>query len=159
MVLPDDVDVIRAAFERLPPEVADHARAPQFERSTQGQVRVGYGEERRTGTGGGGGPVLVITAIDLAESGSFPPNWTGGHVVGQMGQPHAEGNAGRDDDLVWVQHDPPPGAAESTEHVPVYTLLWGRIDSSWIFSVTADTPENRDALLAAFIATAKAPGQ
>ncbi len=111
------------------------------------------------GTGGSGGPPLVITAINLAKASGFPPNWTGGHVVGQMGQSRAEGNAGREGDLVWLRQDPPMGNAEFTEHFPAYTLLWGRIDSPWIFSVTADTPENRDALLAAFVAAARVTGQ
>jgi len=162
VVLPADVTAMRAVFERLPPEVAGHARAPQFERSTPGQLRVGYGEERRTGRSGSAGPFLVITATDQASLPRFQSNLTGGHIVGQMGQWLSGGdgnNAGRDEDLFWLRQDTSMGAPKSAERFPVYTLLWGRIDSSWIFSVSADSPANQDALLAAFVAAAKTGGE
>ena len=46
-------------------------------------------------------------------------------------------------------------AAGSAERFPVYGMLWGRVDSPWIFSIQADDRENRDALLAAFVTAAK----
>ncbi len=104
------------------------------------------------GSSGSGGPPLVITATDLAQGSGFMANWSGGHVVGQMGQEGSD--AGRDGDLFWRRQEESRGAPESADRFQVYTLLWGRIDSSWIYSVTADSPENRDALLAAFVAAA-----
>ena len=162
VVLPDDVDAIRAAFERLPPALAGYARAPQYERITPGQLRVGYGEERRMGRSRSAGPFLVITVTDQAQLPDFPSNLTGGHIVGQMGQwqSRGEGNhAGREGDLFWLRQDASMEAPDSAERFPVYTLLWGRIDSSWIFSISADSPANRDALLAAFVAGVKTGGQ
>jgi hypothetical protein len=46
-------------------------------------------------------------------------------------------------------------AVGSPERFAVYGTVWGSIDSPWIFSIQADAPENRDALLAAFVAAAR----
>ena len=99
---------------------------------------------------------------DQAQLPGFQSNLTGGHIVGQMGQwqSRGEGNhAGREGDLFWLRQDASMEAPDSAERFPVYTLLWGRIDSSWIFSISADSPANRDALLAAFVAGVKTGGQ
>jgi hypothetical protein len=37
----------------------------------------------------------------------------------------------------------------------LHGILWGNIDSSLMFSIRADTPEHRDALLRAFVAAAR----
>jgi hypothetical protein len=42
----------------------------------------------------------------------------------------------------------------SSEQLVLYGIGWGRLDSSWLFFVQADTPEHRDALLTAFVAAA-----
>ena len=149
--LPDDFAEIRALFEQLPAEIAGLPRSPQLAPVTPAGANVGYGEEQRIPNFPG--PVLAFGALDLSKGNFFPPNWSGGQVVAQMSTNSEEiKEAGRDGDLIWAQRDTFIGTAESTERYPVYALHWGGIDSSWMFSISADTPEHRDALLGAVIA-------
>lgn len=171
LVLPNNFTEVTALFERLPPKVAGHGRSAQLDRIAPERSIVGYGEDRRIGvmgrrlSGAGstsvpsarvGVPLLQIQAIDLTKGDFFPINWKGGHVVAMMAR-HSEEVAefGQDGSLFWMRQNGSFGMAEATERFPVYTMLWGRIDSPWMFSVQADTPESRDALLAAFVAAAK----
>ncbi len=158
VTLPKDFSEVRALFERLPAEVAGHARSAQFDRITPARSLAGYGEDRRIPNAGN--PLLAIQAMDLAQGDFFPTNWSGGQVAAEMSRRGEEvKDAGRDGDLIWLRQDTFMGTPESPERFPVYTMLWGRIDSPWMFSVSADSPENRDALLAAFVAAAKATDQ
>lgn len=171
LALPNSFTEVTALFKRLPPQVAGHGRSAQLDRIVPERSTVGYGEDRRVGvmgrrlSGAGstsvpsarvGVPLLQIQAIDLTSGDFFPINWKGGHVVVMMAS-HSEEIAeyGRDGNLFWVRQNGSFGMAESTELFPVYTMLWGRIDSPWMFSVQADTPESRDALLVAFVAAVK----
>jgi hypothetical protein len=72
-----------------------------------------------------------------------------------MGRVREALDAGRDGDLFWMRNETFEQTAGSAERFPVYGALWGRVDSPWLFSVHADDRENRDALLAAFVAAAK----
>ena len=158
VTLPDDFTEVAALFERLPPEIVGHTRAPQYTRVEPERAVTGYGEDRRTPNAGG--PLLAIQSSDLTRGDFFPPNLAGGQVVAEMAR-HGEEikDAGRDGELIWMRQDTFMATAESAERFPVYTPLWGRIDTPWMFSLRADTPENRDALLAAFVAAAKVTGQ
>ncbi len=153
--LPDDFAEVRALFEQLPAEVAGIPRwlprSPQLDSVTPTRAGVGYGQDQRIPNHRG--PQFAFTALDLSQGDFFPPNWSGGQVVAEMSS-HGEEikEAGRDGDLIWAQRDTFVSTAESTERYPVYTLQWGGIDSSWMFSISADTPEHRDALLGAVIA-------
>lgn len=112
--------------------------------------------------------LLWLQAIDLTKSDFFPTNWTGGHVVAYMAgrgkelKDGRDGNlywmreeAGRDGNLFWMSEVTFVDAAGSAERFPIYGMLWGRVDSPWMFSIQADARENRDALLAAFVIAAK----
>ena len=149
--LPDDFAEIRALFEQLPAEVAGIPRSPQLGPATRARLGVGYGEDQHIPNYRG--PLFALTAMDLSQGSFFPPNWSGGQVVAEMSS-HGEEikEAGRDGDLIWAQGNTFIIAAESTQRYPLYTLQWGGIDSSWMFSISADTPEHRDALLGAVIA-------
>ena len=63
--------------------------------------------------------------------------------------------AGRDGNLFWMRQVTFVDATGSAERFPVYGMLWGRVDSPWMFSIQADARENRDALLAAFVIAAR----
>ena len=153
VALPNNFSDVTTLFDRLPPEVAGHTRSPQFDRISPERSMVGYGDERRMA--GIGNALLWITAIDVARGGFFPPNWTGGHVIAFMGRAKEAQDAGRDGDLFWMRDETFEQAAGSAERFPVYGMLWGRVDSPWMFSIQADDRENRDALLAAFVTAAK----
>ena len=143
VALPNNFSDVTTLFDRLPPEVAGHTRSPQFDRISPERSTVGYGARLR------------IQAIDVARGGFFPPNWTGGHVIASMGRAREAQDAGRDGDLFWMRNETFEQTAGSAERFPVYGMLWGRVDSPWIFSIQADDRENRDALLAAFVTAAK----
>jgi hypothetical protein len=153
VALPNNFSDVTALFDRLPPEVAGYTRSPQFDRISPERSTVGYGEGRRIA--GIGNALLRIQAIDVARGGFFPPNWTGGHVTAFTGRGREAQDAGRDGDLLWMRNETFEQTAGSAERFPVYGMLWGRVDSAWMFSIHADGRENRDALLAAFVAAAK----
>ena len=151
VALPDNVRAVTALLERLPPEVAGHMRSPQLDRISPERARVGYGEDRRIA--GPRNSLLWIQAMDVTTGDFFPTNWTGGQVVAFMARPGEEGTeAGRDGDLLWIRKDTFMRTAGSPAR---FEMMWGRVDSPWMFSIQADTRQNRDALLAAFITAAK----
>jgi hypothetical protein len=153
VALPNNFSDVTTLFDRLPPEVAGHTRSPQFDRISPERSTVGYGEGRRIA--GTGNARLRIQAIDVARGDFFPPNWTGGHVIAFMARGREAQDAGRDGDLFWMRNETFEQTAGSAERFPVYGMLWGRVDSPWMFSIQADDRENRDALLAAFVTAAK----
>jgi hypothetical protein len=153
VALPNNFSDVTTLFDRLPPEVAGHTRSPQFDRISPERSTVGYGDARRIAWIGNA--LLRIQAIDVARGGFFPPNWTGGHVIASMGRGREAQEAGRDGDLFWMRSETFEQTAGSAERFPVYGMLWGRVDSPWIFSIQADDRENRDALLTAFVIAAK----
>jgi len=155
VALPDTVSAVTALFEQLPAAVAGHTRLPQIDRVSPERLSVGYGEDRRIS--GGSTALLWLLAIDLTRGDFFPPNWTGGQVVAYMARQAVE--AGRDGSLFWVRNETSMNVPGSAEQFLVYGMLWGRVDSSWMFSVQADTRESRDALLTAFVAAAKSAGR
>ena len=152
--LPADVSGISTLVANLPPTVAGHARTTALDRITPAGARAGYGEDWRLGFGGS--PLLAVQAINIELSDFWPTNWTAGQVVTVMAR-HGEEvkDVGRDGKLVWMRQNTFMGAADSEARFPVYTMAWGLIDSPWMFTVQADSAENRDALLAAFVAATK----
>ncbi len=176
VALPDTISAVTALFERLPSEVAGHTRSPQLDPITPKRATVGYGVDRRIA--GGIASLLWLQAIDLTKNAFFPTNWTGGQVVAFMAGRGKElkadpdgklywmrEEAGRDGNLFWMREVTfvdatgvdATGSPERfpAERFPVYGMLWGRVDSPWMFSIQADARENRDALLAAFVIAAK----
>lgn len=154
VTLPDTVSAVEALFERLPSEVAGHVRSPQFDRLTPERASVGYGEDPRIS--GLRTALLWLQAIDLSRGDFFPTNWTGGQVVAFMaGRGQEVKEAGREGTLFWMRQETFLDAVGSTERLTVYGTLWGSVDSPWMFSIQADARENRDALVAAFVAAAR----
>jgi hypothetical protein len=94
-----------------------------------------------------------VQAVNIELSDFWPTNWTAGQTVAAMAR-HSEevSDVGRDGKLVWMRQNTFMGTADSEARFPVYTMTWGLIDSPWMFTVQADSAENRDALLAAFVA-------
>ena len=153
VTLPDTLSAVKALFERLPSEVAGHVRSPQFDRISPERPGVGYGEDPRIS--GMSAALLWLQAGDLSRGDFFPTNWTGGQVVGFMARGKETKEAGRDGNLFWIRQETFRDVFGSPERFAVYGMLWGRVDSPWMFSIQADARENRDALLAAFVTAAK----
>jgi hypothetical protein len=158
--LPDTIGAVADVFKRLPAQVAGHAREPQFQHISSERAAVGYGQDARTP--GLQTPLLHLQAVNLAIPNFFPPNWTGGQVVAYMaGLGKETMDAGRDGALFWMRmrNQTSPSAPGSAEQVVLHGILWGRVDSPWLFSAPADTPEHRDDLLRAFLAAAVLTGK
>jgi hypothetical protein len=157
VTLPDTVSAVKALFERLPSEIAGHVRSPQFDRISPERASVGYGEDPRIDSRitGVRTALLWLQAIDLSRGDFFPTNWTGGQVVAFMARSKEVKEAGRDGNLFWIRQEKFRDTVGSPERFAVYETLWGSVDSPWMFSLQADARENRDALLAAFVAAAR----
>jgi hypothetical protein len=152
--LPDTNAAVADVLERMPAQVAGHRRLAQFDPVSPNRATLGYGKDPRMA--GFDSSLLRLQAINLAIPDFFPPNWTGGHVVAYMASSQkAAAEAGRDGDLFWMRNQTSEGVVGSTTQVVRYGIMWGRVDSPWLFSINADTGDNRDALLAAFVAAAK----
>jgi hypothetical protein len=151
--LPDSISAVTAVFERLPNQVAGHTRAPQLDRMPPDRVLVGYGEDRRIGDIRT--PLLRLQAVDIAKGDFYPTNWTGGQVVAYLARQRKDAiDAGQDGDLFWIRSETPMNTVGSSDSV-LYGIVWGRLDSSWMFSVQADTPEHRNAVVTAFVEAAQ----
>src|SRR5688500_14084865 len=121
--LPDTASAVGALFERLPADVAGHARVPQFARIAVERASAGYGEDPRiTGVRT---PRLWLQAIDVSKEGFFPPNWTAGQVVAFMaGQTKEAKEAGRDGDLLWARQETFRDAVSSSLRFSFYGTPW-----------------------------------
>jgi hypothetical protein len=151
--LPDTNAGVAEVFKRFPTQVAGHPQLPQFDVKSRNRTSVGYGKDPRNLA------LLHLQAINLAIPDFFPPNWTAGHVVAYMASSQKDAaDAGRDGDLFWMRDQSSEGIAGSTRQVVGYRIQWGRLDSPWLFAINADTPDNRDALLTAFVAAVRQTG-
>lgn len=144
--LPPDSGGIADLFGRMPSTVAGQTRTPQADVVSRTHRALTYGD------GEGGGPRLRIQAIDVSVGGFFPNGWTALDVVASMTAAGGDGlvTSSRDGDLVWAREkvvERHPSGATST----LFTILWGDASSAWLFSADADTLENLDALVGAFV--------
>ncbi len=159
--LPADRADITALFGRLPETIAGEPRAETDRRGPTDRLVVAYGADDPVL-----GPQLTLQALDLSSGAFFPADFTAGIFVASVASvPDYRIDAfGRDGDLVWVRASTTvsgegdrPGTPISSR--PLLTLSWGNTTSPWLFSATAPTPDDLDALVDAFVATAKSdPG-
>lgn len=140
---------------RMLTTVAGQARAPQPEVAAD-RVILSYGKVDPAF-----GPPLYLQAIDFSRSDFFPPDFTAGDYVASVaGIPDFGTLAyGREGSLVWVLAASSAGVAGDNPATPaierpIYTLTWGEIESTWIFSAAATTPEDLEALVIAFVLAA-----
>lgn len=155
VALPTDRSAVEALFDRLPPEVNRQSRTATPDPSRD-RVVASYGEPDWIF-----GPPLTLQALDLRAGDFFPSDFTAGQYVARARATTDQGvtSTGRDGDLVWVRAGTTWTVASddpATPEIgrPAYTLAWGHVDSSWLFTAAADTPEGLEALVSAFVATA-----
>ena len=151
VALPADAEAIADLFARLPETVAGEEQAAWVQAT--GRVLVPYGEEDPSF-----GHLLVLGAVSLEQSDFFPPGFSVRDYVANM-LVTAEAGAiegGRDGTLVWARAETTagiggerPGTPEVSR--PLYTLVWGDPDGAWLFTAVADSPEDLDGLVNAFV--------
>ncbi len=159
--LPADRAAIAALFARLPETVAGEPRTETDAGASADRLIVAYGVVDPAF-----GPPLTLQALDLSSGDFYPVDFTAGAFVAAVADVPDYGTdaVGREGDLVWVRATTTvsvagdrPGTPTITR--PIFTLRWGNATSPWLFGAAASTPEELDALIGAFVATAgSSPG-
>ena len=150
---------VLSLFARLPRTVHDAPRS-QPPGESGGRVVASYGEPDPML-----GAPLTLQAINFEEGDHFPRDFTAGLFVATAAGTADYGaeTYGLDRAVAWVRAETTAGVAgdrPGTPEVirPIHTLVWGDLDSHWIFTAAAGTPEGLEALVTAFVsATASAP--
>jgi hypothetical protein len=136
VALPNTFEEALDVMARMPDEVAGLARG-QEPSPLDFSPLLGYGI--RQGPDGVEMPIFALNILNVANSGFFPANWGGGHVVAGPWLTGSDeiSKFGREGDLVWYQSGS--------------SISFGYEDSPLAFILWADSPENLEALLAAFV--------
>jgi hypothetical protein len=172
VALPADEDGIEALLDGMPPEVAGEDRTLMGRRPVWdlgGSLCVLYGVDEHRGYSAN--MTLCADNLDLAPSAL---GRTAGEVVsakahgltdppGFPAEPAVEAS-GRDGTLAWVlrttmvggEVEGGPWKGTPLPLRPRYHLGWGSVDSPWLFTASAWTPEEREAVVRAFVAAAGA---
>jgi hypothetical protein len=99
---------------------------------------------------------LAVQALNIATGDFFPTNWTAEHVIVSLANDNQNiSELGRSGELYWISQEISVGSADSSQRFPLYTLMWGRAGSRWTFGISADTREDLEPLLAAFVQAAQ----
>ena len=151
VTLPGDVDGIVAVFAQLPPQVAGQPRSTRFDDRGPSEYSASFRD-----AGAEGCSPLRLQARDVSSGEFYPVNWTAEVFISwwTLGADWEVDAAGREGDLFWVQWNTTCSSEPAPEVFPVVSLLWGNAGSPWVFSAQADTPEDLNALTAAFVAAA-----
>jgi hypothetical protein len=150
--LPDQVEDIKALFDRLPSDLIGRQRSDEPPGPDPGRINASYGSTDPVGCG-----TIGLQALDVSTGEFFPPTWTAETVIAifTTGADQGTEEFGRDGDLFWVKTTITCGAEGSSGNDFLSVLSWGKRGSPWVFSATAggtDRPEGRDELAAAFVA-------
>jgi hypothetical protein len=159
VTLPADDAAVRSLVERLPLEIAGQTRSLPTPTIAAGRVVANWGVDTPVG------PPLTFQAIALAENDFYPAGWTAEQVIATMatsGDEVAIESTGQEGGLVWVAGSTVI-RVEPIEGTPApardyYVLLWGEVGGKWVFTAAAFSPDDRDALAAAFVGAAADPG-
>ena len=137
-----------AVAGRLPEWVAGQGRLPYGGWSRGDQFVAGWGDVTSWGTAHGqtGTPPVQITIRHVDSLGQQAATSGGAAVIADAN--HATNIAGRlevgrDGEIVWLRR------ADAG-----YTVAWGRLDSPWLYVVTASSEREAEAALLAFAGTA-----
>ena len=151
VTLPGDADGIVAVFGQLPPQVAGQPRSTRYLQRGPSAYDATYSEAEAEDCS-----PLRLQARDVSTGEFFPMNWTAEVFISwwTLGADWEVKEAGRDGSLFWVRWNTFCSSEPSPVVFPVYSLLWGSAGSRWVFSAQADTPEELNVLIAAFVAAA-----
>ena len=148
--LPATPEGIVALLSQLPSEIAGKQRNASSEAASPDRYTAEYGEAR-----GGVGPPLRLVVLNVATGDFFPKDWTGARMVDEMakGGDWEVTGSGKDGSVAWVRYvTTESGGGASFD---VYAIHWAQGDSPWVFGIVADSAQNADAFLAAFVASAQ----
>ena len=151
VTLPGDADGIVFVFGQLPPQVAGQPRTTRPLQRGPGEYDASYGE-----AGAGDCSLLRLQARDVSSGEFFPRDWTADVFISwwTLGADWEVMEAGREGSLFWVRWETFCGSEPSPAVFPVYSLIWGNAGSRWVFTAQADTTEELEALIAAFVTAA-----
>ena len=151
VTLPGDADGIVAVFGQLPSQVAGQPRSTSSLQRGPSAYDASYGEAEATDCS-----PLRLQARDVSTGEFYPKNWTAEVFISwwTIGADWEVEEAGRADDLFWVRWYTFCSSEPSSVVFPIFSLIWGQAGSRWIFTAQADTPEELDALIAAFVTAA-----
>lgn len=151
VTLPEDADSIAAFFRKLPQRVAGQPRSTMFDQRGPSVYDATYSE-----VGTRGCSPLRLQARNVSNTEFYPKNWTAEGFISwwTLGADWEVEEAGREGSLFWVRWNTFCSSEPSSGVFPVYSLIWGNAGSPWVFTAQADTPEELDALIAAFVTAA-----
>lgn len=158
VMLPDNEAGITALVARLPAAVAQQSRVPAPGYEETGRFIAAYGAVDRDF-----GSPLTLQALNLATGDFFPKDFTVADFVASATDPASDYHAvafGQDGTLAWVRAETTAAVEVNHQGTPasrrtIYTLAWGEVTSPWLFTAAAFSPKGLDALVSAFVATAK----
>ncbi len=144
--LPDRLDEMSLLFKRLPSTIARKGHTLQLDEFGPNRYAAFYGEVRADDCS----PYLF-------QAKAPPIGQTAGESIGVLagGYDWKVLGAGRDGSLVWVQITTTCSTDSSGPVSTVFAMSWGNVDSAWVFSAQADTLEDLDAMVTAFVSAAR----
>ena len=153
VVLPRDEASLRALAEALPAEIAGRALA---DREFLTGARYGA---RYTAPGK---PDTFVGAVPRENVEGFEPSMTAAGYLERLARSfEAGGFEGAEVEIEARSLDPEKPLVfllwrSTLDGGPWYAASWAAPEGRWLFSVSADSPELREALVAAFVETSKA---
>jgi hypothetical protein len=148
-ILPDNSSRISSQFRGLQWNLTNKHRTPELDRFAPGEVRVAYGTTQPVGCG-----TVGLSARNVSTGNTYPRGWTAERVIAEYasGGDWEVEDFGRNGRLLWVNWNTTCSSADSPETDTLYTTSWGNEGSAWVFSALAGNPQERDELVAVFVA-------
>jgi hypothetical protein len=146
--LPSDGDGVRAAFDKLPSEVAGLPRDANSEE--RGPTRYAAYFKQAGSTL----PNAQFIAMDVANGDFFPAGSTAADIIALFatGGDWTVMDTGTEEGLVWVEYTTTASDAATGASQQMYILQWGHPEGSWVFGVQVRDPANLIRVLDAYLA-------
>ena len=148
-VLPVNSRRIASQFRALQWNLTNRSRTRDLDRFVPGEVSVAYGTTQPVGCG-----TVGLSARNVSTGDTYPRGWTAERVLADYasGGDWEVEDFGRDGRLWWVNWNTTCSSANSPETDTLFTTSWGNEGAAWVFSALADNPQERDELVAVFVA-------
>jgi hypothetical protein len=148
-ILPVNSSRISSQFRGLQWNLANRHRTPELDRFVPGEVSVAYGTTQPVACG-----TVGLSARNVSTGDTYPRGWTAERVIADYasGGDWEVEDFGRDGRLLWVNRTTTCSSADSPETDTLFTISWGNEGTAWVFSALAGNPQERDELVAVFVA-------
>jgi hypothetical protein len=149
-ILPVNSSRILSQFRGLQWNLTNRHRTPDLDRFVPGEVSVAYGTTQPVGCG-----IVGLSARNVSTGNTYPRGWTAERVIADYasGGDWEVEDFGRDGRLLWVSRNTTCSSADSPETDALFMISWGNEGTAWVFSAVASSPQERDELVAVFVAT------